>query len=144
MRARLTPLRYVLQHDLGGEIETVLRALHPLDPLEIERSLIYLEQGSRKVSGAQIVAAVRRVSERKEGKSMAGVVELLEKRGRDLGRAEGKAETLLRLLQRRFGDVPQAARDRIANADVASLDRWLDRVIDAADLASVLKDRTRA
>lgn len=58
--------------------------------------------------------------------------------GRAEGRAEAKAETLLRQLRRRFGPLPEAARDRILAADLATLDLWLDRVLDAASLEEVL------
>ena len=53
------------------------------------------------------------------------------------GLAEGKAATLLRLLQRRFGPVPRAMRDRIAAADVAQVEVWFDAAIDAPSLSAV-------
>ncbi|MBF0429346.1 MAG: transposase, partial [Magnetococcales bacterium] len=36
-----------------------------------------------------------------------------EKRGEKRGKQEGKAETLLQLLQRRFGAVPEPVRARV-------------------------------
>ena len=50
----------------------------------------------------------------------------------------GAARALARLLEKRFGAVPSVVRERIFSADLASLDAWLDRAIDAPDLQSVL------
>ena len=58
-------------------------------------------------------------------------------RERNEGKAEGKAETLLSLLRKRFGEVPAATRKRVLAASIADLDRWVDRVLDAETLAAV-------
>jgi hypothetical protein len=66
--------------------------------------------------------------------------------GRAEGKAEGKAEgarearalTLLRLVERRFGPVAEAARTRILAADSTEIDRWLDRLFDADSLEALL------
>ncbi|NBC33931.1 MAG: DUF4351 domain-containing protein [Alphaproteobacteria bacterium] len=55
------------------------------------------------------------------------------------GLAEGKAEgtreaqvhILLRQLERRFGPVPEGIRETVEAADRETLDRWLDRILDA-------------
>jgi hypothetical protein len=60
-----------------------------------------------------------------------------EAKGKALGRAEGRAEMLLRLLQKRFGAVPAATRKRVLAAAIADLDRWAERILDAATLAEV-------
>lgn len=53
------------------------------------------------------------------------------------GRAEGKADTLLRLLQRRFKSLPNGTDDRVRAADSEQLDEWLDRILDAQTPADV-------
>jgi predicted transposase YdaD len=58
--------------------------------------------------------------------------------GRQEGRQEGEAALLLRLLERRFGALPDWVRDRIAGADTASLEEWGVRVLDAGSLEDVL------
>jgi hypothetical protein len=67
-----------------------------------------------------------------------GRAEGLEK-GRVEGRLEGEATLLLRLLERRFGALPNAVQDRIAAADAAALETWGLRVLDAASLDEVLR-----
>jgi len=51
--------------------------------------------------------------------------------GRQEGRQEGEAAFLVRLLERRFGALPDWAKDRIATADTAALEEWGLRVLDA-------------
>ena len=65
---------------------------------------------------------------------------LLEGRqeGEQMGRRAGEAALLLRLLERRFGPLPDWAKDRIASADTVSLEEWGFRVLDAGSLEIVL------
>ena len=53
------------------------------------------------------------------------------------GRAQGQAEALIRLLEKRFDPVPPHLCDRIYAADVMTIKNWFDRAIDALDLPSV-------
>ncbi len=57
--------------------------------------------------------------------------------GRAEGRAEGEANILVRLLEKRFGVVSPRLRERILAADVATVEEWAERVLDAPDLQSV-------
>ena len=58
--------------------------------------------------------------------------------GEQKGRQKGEAALLLRLLERRFGVLPDWARDRITAADTLSLEEWGLRVLDAGSLEDVL------
>jgi hypothetical protein len=55
------------------------------------------------------------------------------------GERKGEAAALTRLLGYRFGPLPDAARDRIASADIRTLQAWSLRVLDAASLDEVLR-----
>lgn len=65
-----------------------------------------------------------------------GLAEGLEQ-GIERGRAEGEARVLERLLTRRFGPLPEAIAERLYRADVETLDRWSDRILDARTLDGV-------
>jgi hypothetical protein len=54
------------------------------------------------------------------------------------GEVKGKAESLERLLTRRFGPLPVRAEQRIDAAPVAQLDAWLDGIFDAAGLEDLI------
>jgi predicted transposase YdaD len=58
--------------------------------------------------------------------------------GWEEGRAEGEAAVLARLLTRRFGPLPEWARERLRRADAAQLELWTDAVLEAASLAEVV------
>jgi hypothetical protein len=68
------------------------------------------------------------------------------RKGRKEGRKEGQKEglmkgeraVLVRLLTRRFGPLPREGLARIRRADLATLERWTDRVLTARTLAEVL------
>jgi hypothetical protein len=60
--------------------------------------------------------------------------------GRNEGRSEGRAETILRILQRRFGPLAEDLVARLRTGSPADLDRWTDRVLDARTLADVFAD----
>ncbi len=64
----------------------------------------------------------------------------LEK-GLQQGRQEGEAGLLLRLLERRFGALPDWAVDRVRAADIAVLEDWGVRILDAGSLEDVLGAR---
>ena len=68
---------------------------------------------------------------------MPTVAEEWMKEGEARGLMRGKAETLLRQLERRFGAVPEDARTRIIAAPVGDLDAWLDAFVSASDLDDV-------
>jgi len=61
-----------------------------------------------------------------------------EQRGEQKGRQQGETAVLLRQLERRFGILPDWARDRVLAADSAMLEQWSLRVLDAAKLEEVL------
>jgi hypothetical protein len=59
-------------------------------------------------------------------------------RGEQKGRQQGEATLLLRQLERRFGALPDTARDRVLAADTVTLEEWALRVLDAATLDEIL------
>jgi len=65
-----------------------------------------------------------------------------QKKGRQEGRKEGRQEgevmMLLRLLEQRFGAVPDSIRSRLKQADMDTLLVWSERVLTCATLDEVL------
>ncbi|WP_309887978.1 hypothetical protein [Archangium sp.] len=67
--------------------------------------------------------------------------ELIE-RGRQQERLRGRTEAVLRILAARGVHVGDEARQRIVTCtDLAKLDRWFDRALNATALSDVLDDR---
>ena len=59
------------------------------------------------------------------------------------GERKGEAALLTRLLQRRFGNIPTWAREKIANADLPTLEEWSLRILDANSLEKVIESHDR-
>ena len=63
-----------------------------------------------------------------------------EIKGKQEGLQQGEMLALQRLLAKRFGAIPAETIALISNAPLADIERWLDRVIDAKQLADVFID----
>lgn len=59
-------------------------------------------------------------------------------RGREEGRVDGERAVVMRLVERRFGPLSEAARARLNAASLAELDACADRLLDARSLDEVL------
>jgi hypothetical protein len=74
---------------------------------------------------------------------MTGFAERFIEKGRaqgiEQGMQRGEARMLTSLLQLRFGELPEAARQRIETADPDTLLRWSERVLTAESLEDVLR-----
>ena len=66
-----------------------------------------------------------------------GIERGIEK-GIEKGWHDGEAALLRRLLERRFGALPEWAVDKIQAADQETIEQWGMRVLDATSLESVL------
>ena len=60
-----------------------------------------------------------------------------EELGEAKGKVQGESHTLTRILERRFGHLPETIRAKIASADASALDRWVDQVVDATSLDAI-------
>lgn len=59
--------------------------------------------------------------------------------GLERGRKEGAVALLERLLTKRFGPLPQTARDKLAKASLAQLETWSDALVEAQSLKQVFR-----
>ena len=60
-----------------------------------------------------------------------------QEKGRQEGRLEGEAIVLARLLQKRFGQLPDQIGARLRDASPEQLESWAECLLDAADLDAV-------
>ncbi len=71
---------------------------------------------------------------------MGSFAERYIQQGKQEGRQEGEAIVLLRQLQLKFGDIPEAVRSRIEGADAQTLLAWSERILTAASIEQVIAD----
>jgi Putative transposase, YhgA-like/Domain of unknown function (DUF4351) len=135
LRAFLKALKYSRRPDLPQRIDILLAEAPVLGAADLALILTYLEKGPIRVSDTLMLEALQRL--------MPGETELtpgwITQPYFDKGKAEGEANILVRLIERRFGDVPSHLRQRIFAADVATLEKWADRVLDARDLQAMFE-----
>jgi hypothetical protein len=131
--------------ELIGRLERWIEEL-PLDERGANAivSLIeYIQSLRPEANLERLRAAVAKARPGVEDRLMTTLRELKEQ-GRTEGRAEGEAHalarTLVRLLTLRFTTVPDDARQKIATASTTSLERWIERVVTATTIESVLAD----
>uniref|UniRef100_UPI004057BB17 DUF4351 domain-containing protein n=1 Tax=Candidatus Electrothrix sp. TaxID=2170559 RepID=UPI004057BB17 len=60
----------------------------------------------------------------------------------DQGRQEGEILLLLRLLSKRFGELPSWAEERLRQASFAMLETWSERVLTASTLEEVFSEQS--
>ncbi|HEY3452532.1 MAG TPA: DUF4351 domain-containing protein [Myxococcales bacterium] len=61
--------------------------------------------------------------------------------GRAEGEARGKAATLTRQLEKKFGEISARQVETISKASIEQLDEWLDVILDAKTLDEVFAPR---
>jgi predicted transposase YdaD len=88
----------------------------------------------RSLTAEEILSMITHLTPLEETRAYQDIFSKGEAKGKD----EGKAETLLRQLRRRFGAVPDWAEERIAAASVEQLDTWLDGIFDADGVVGLI------
>jgi predicted transposase YdaD len=147
LRAHLKALKYARRQDLPEKIDALLAEAPVLEVLDVALILAYIDRGSVAVSPDVIHEALCRLVPDREEEIMGHLTQpyfakgLAEGRAKGLveGRAEGEAIALVRLLEKRFGVLPAALRERVFSADLGSIEAWFGQAIDGPDLESVFK-----
>ncbi len=153
VRAGLLALRVVHADDIPVELLDLMTG-GPLAGSEFERHLMRYIVERMNLTPAHLEASLRRTKPDRWEALMGTVAEAWLEQGRaegiEKGRSEGREEglaqgiatgqagLLLRQLELRFGDVPEAARERIRGASVSELEVWAEAVLGAASLDEVL------
>lgn len=70
-------------------------------------------------------------------KKFVSTYDRITRESRAEGKAEGRVETILDVLNRRFGPLPPAIEERVRRGSTAELKRWTGRLVDAAALEEV-------
>lgn len=68
-----------------------------------------------------------------------GFTSTIREEGRQEGRQETQVNTLLRLLEKRFGPQPTTLQERLNRASTEELDAWILRVLDAESAEQVFE-----
>jgi hypothetical protein len=137
LRAFLKALKYSRRPDLPQRVDILLAEAPMLEETDLVLILTYLDKGPRAVSNTLLRETLQRLVPEQTERIMGWLTQPYFEKGKAEGRAEGEAKILVRLLEKRFGVVSPELRERILAADMATVEEWAERVLDAPDLQSV-------
>jgi hypothetical protein len=137
LRAFLKALKYSRRADLPDCIDILLAEAPALDGKDLCVILTYLDKGPTALNHKVIHEALLRLVPERTEQIMGWLTQPYYDKGKAEGEAKGEAKILTRLLERRFGTLPDPLRQRIFAADAGSIETWVERAFDAADLQSI-------
>jgi predicted transposase/invertase (TIGR01784 family) len=145
LRALLKALKYARRPDLGTHLDTVLAEAPELDETDLFVILTYFDKGPMPLESKALHDVLQQLVPDRKERIMGWFSQPYYDKGKAAGKEEGKAEglaegeakILAHLLEKRFGALPGSLHQRIFTADTATLETWVERVLDAPDLQSV-------
>jgi predicted transposase/invertase (TIGR01784 family) len=153
LRAALLLMKHIRDPDLPARLPELVALWHDIlnQPSGLQALTVllrYLSAAAPTVTQRDLRRAITAALPQQEEMLMSTIAEEWVKQGEARGRAEGEARGqvkgqaafLTRLLERRFGILPEAYRSRIANADAATLLAWGDHVLTAHSLDEVFSE----
>ncbi|MCI5150045.1 MAG: DUF4351 domain-containing protein [Candidatus Electrothrix sp. MAN1_4] len=75
------------------------------------------------------------------GDTMKSFLKKYFDQGHQEGRQEGELRLLLRILRRRFGELPSWTEERLRQASSAMLETWSERILTASTLEEVFSEQ---
>jgi predicted transposase/invertase (TIGR01784 family) len=137
LQVALWTLKYVFRDELRERLPGILGLLRALEQsssgLDFIRALLrYLAQvaSTDRLSETDLRQAVTQALSG-GGELMMTIAEQWEQQGMEKGMEKGEAKALLRLVQVKFGLPEPAVAARIAAAESAQVERWLERILTA-------------
>ena len=131
LRRLLQVLKYSRRRDLNECLAVIFAEPEPMQERDALNVVTYLNKVPVRVNRNRLVQALLQIAPEEQ------VMGWLDQPFFDQGKVEGEAKALTRILESRFGSVPDSVRQRIFAAKVGEIDGWLDRVCHAPDLRSV-------
>jgi predicted transposase YdaD len=136
LRAYLRALKYIQRQDLPQHLEVIL--VPQLSNMDLLTVFQYIDRGPVPVSREALQRALHSMNQQRYEELMGPLGHISKEIFAD-GEVAGEAKALIRLLEKRFGVVPSHLRERISSADAASIEAWLDRTLEASDIASIFQ-----
>lgn len=135
--AVLSAMAHGQDADIERSAQIAIAALQAIPDLDAERSKLYfdlvhsaLSEAARRALGNMDLAKYEYRSD---------IARQLLAQGHAQGHAQGSADMLVKLLTRRFGPLPEAARTQLAVASSEELDAIGERLLTAQSLGEALK-----
>ena len=145
-RTLLLILKYIFRPDLKEQLPDLLIQARTLLTDENGREIMftllyYLTEGTGKVDEKTLDAALDQAAP--GGDTMKSFLKKYFDQGRQEGRLEGEFRLLLRLLRRRFGELPGWVEERLRQASSGMLETWSERILTASTLEEIFSEGKR-
>ena len=109
---------------------------------DIEAALDGIDnEGGKALMGTLAETWKKEGDARGETRGLAAGEALGREKGLAEGEARGEAKSLMRLLVKRFGPLPEPVIEQIAAGSIEELDRWFDAAITASSVEAVFGNR---
>jgi hypothetical protein len=137
LRAGLLGLKYATRADRqNAQLRTVLEALRQVPPL-VEPGLAHIMGTYSGVDRALLLGEVRKVMPEYEPELISIAAREWMEEGVEKGLEKGRRDALLRLMELRFGNLPQVVRERVAAGRAPEIEAWFERAVRAESLDAV-------
>jgi predicted transposase/invertase (TIGR01784 family) len=142
-RTLLLMLKYIFRPDLTERLPDLLLQARTLLTDENGREIMftllyYLTEGTGRVNEETLSAALDQVAP--GGDTMKSFLKKYFDQGRQEGRLEGEFRLLLRLLRKRFGELPGWVEERLRQGSSGMLETWSERILTASTLEEVFSE----
>jgi predicted transposase/invertase (TIGR01784 family) len=142
LRVSLAVLRSIsrpdLQQELDGLIDLIFQLRKQQTGLEYIRTILYyLSEATERVSREDLQKALLRQGTQGENVMATIAQEFIQQgieQGIEQGVEQGLEKSVRRVLQRRFGDMPEGINKQLASLTVSELEEMLDTAVLAPDL----------
>jgi predicted transposase/invertase (TIGR01784 family) len=150
LRAAMLLMKHIADPDLVDRLPGIIGLWRDLISEESALAslmilLRYVARAGQGVTRDDLRRVLNTTLPTEEETLMSTIAEQWVQEGKEQGRAEGvvrgQAQLLLRLLEFRFGPVPDAYRERIDQADADTLLAWGERIVTAQSLGEVFDER---
>jgi predicted transposase/invertase (TIGR01784 family) len=155
LRAFLKTLKFGRRSDLREYIDFVLAEAPDLKEADLFVILTYLDKVRVRVDIEVLRSTLQKLIPDRTERIMGWITQPYydkglaegkaigeargEAKGEAKGEASGKAKVLARFLEKRFGAIPAAMRQRLFDADARMIDVWVERALEAKNLRAVFE-----
>ncbi|MBF0153983.1 MAG: Rpn family recombination-promoting nuclease/putative transposase [Magnetococcales bacterium] len=141
LRAGLLALKYVFRKgEQLGILEAIGVALQNV-PDMLYQVVLYIAHTYENVDEIDIRKVIQAARPREDAKMLSkfarDILDGKSELAKEVMRQEGEASLLLRLMRRRFGQLPDWVATKIKGADTHLLETWSDRIFDAKSVEEI-------
>ncbi|MBF0124742.1 MAG: Rpn family recombination-promoting nuclease/putative transposase [Magnetococcales bacterium] len=144
LRAGLLALKYAFREQQQPRVlEQIGLALRQAPMAFLYQTLKYLLQTFKSLNRSAMQRVIQQARPSIQPQEVTAMMSQFAQENIYRGRQEGESSILIRLLRRRFSDLPGWVEPKVLGADTDALEQWSDRILDAQSLQDIFGDETQ-